>query len=272
MKKLFLPILIVLLLALAACGGDPAEIVSEAATRGGDVAATAAAVATDVADGPDSEGETEAVAPTEEPTEEPTEVPTEAPTEVPTEEPTPEPTPTEEPTPTVEPTEVPEGVSPDWVELQEDTLQDPVFLTGMLLDDSTVTESQGQATLAAGLLFGYRNFPYYQDHPLLGITAGMEGWALLVKNSASTLDYIFAPAAKESETAAGSAALQNLITLTADNFLILKDIGGTNNPVKEGDIVEISYGPAGNMSLPYILTIYRPETNEILAEFELNSQ
>jgi hypothetical protein len=72
MKKLFLPILIVLLLALAACGGDPAEIASEAATRGGDVAATAAAVATDVADGPDSEGETEVV---REPTEEPTATP-----------------------------------------------------------------------------------------------------------------------------------------------------------------------------------------------------
>jgi hypothetical protein len=83
MKKLFLPILIVLLLALAACGGDPAELVSEAATRGGDVAATAAAVATDVADGPDSEGETEVVAPTEEPTEEPTPEPTEEPTATP---------------------------------------------------------------------------------------------------------------------------------------------------------------------------------------------
>lgn len=68
MKKLFLPILIVLLLTLVACGGDPAEIVGEAATRGGDVAATAAAVATDVADGPNSEGETEVVGPTEEPT------------------------------------------------------------------------------------------------------------------------------------------------------------------------------------------------------------
>lgn len=84
MQKLFLPILIVLLLALAACGGDPAEIVSEVATRGGDVAATAAAVATDVADGPDSEGETEVVEPTEEPTEEPTPEPTEEPIEGPT--------------------------------------------------------------------------------------------------------------------------------------------------------------------------------------------
>jgi hypothetical protein len=271
MKKIFTLFLLILLAFAVACGGDPAEIVSEAATRGGDVAATAAAVATDVADGPDSEGETEAVAPTEEPTEEPTEVPTEAPTEVPTEEPTPEPTPTEEPTPTVEPTEVPEGVSPDWVELQEDTLQDPVFLTGMLLDDSTVTESQGQATLATGHNFAYRNFPYYRDHPLLGITSGMNGWALVVSNG-TIEDMIFAPTAKESQTAAGSAALQNLISLTANTILVIRDIGETNSPVKQGDIVEISYGSAGNMSLPYILTIYRPETNEILAEFELNSQ
>lgn len=79
MKKLFLSSLMILLLALAACGGDPAELVSEAATRGGDVAATAAAVATDVADGPDSEGETEVVEPTEEPTPEPTEEPTATP-------------------------------------------------------------------------------------------------------------------------------------------------------------------------------------------------
>lgn len=72
MKKLFLPILIVLLLALAACGSNPSEIVSEAATRGGDVAATAAAVATDVADGPDGEEPTPESA--DEPTENPTEV------------------------------------------------------------------------------------------------------------------------------------------------------------------------------------------------------
>lgn len=169
------------------------------------------------------------------------------------------------------PTEVPEGVSPDWVELQDDTLQDPVFLTGMLLDDSTVTETQGQATLATGHIFAYRNFPYYRDHPLLGITNGMNGWALVVSNS-TIEDMIFAPTAKESQTAAGSAALQNLITLTANTTLVIRDIGETNNPVKQGDIVEISYGAAGNMSLPYILTIYRPDTNEILAVFELNSQ
>lgn len=167
--------------------------------------------------------------------------------------------------------EVAEGVSPDWVELQEDTLQDPVFLTGMLLDDRTVTESQGQATLATGHIFAYRNFPYYKDHPLLGITSGMNGWALVISNNTNE-DMIFAPTAKESQTAAGSAALQNLIALTANTVLVIRDIGETNNPVKQGDIVEISYGSAGNMSLPYILTIYRPETGEILATFELNSQ
>ncbi|MCA9924894.1 MAG: hypothetical protein KC421_21105, partial [Anaerolineales bacterium] len=55
MKNKFLPIIIILILALAACDGDAGEIVNEAATKAAEAGATAAALATDIADGPDGE-------------------------------------------------------------------------------------------------------------------------------------------------------------------------------------------------------------------------
>lgn len=267
MKKLFLPILIVLLLALAACGGDPAEIVSEVATRGGDVAATAAAVATDVADGPDSEGETEVVAPTEEPTEEPTPEPTEEPTATP--EPTEEPTEVPTEVPTEEPTvEVAEGESPIWAEIKSDTLQDPVVLAGVILDDASVTQQEGSVLLSGGFKFAYFETEYLDDHPLLAISAGTRGDAIILDTATTSLEDVFIPIAKSSETTLGSAAEANLKGI---GFLdhVLVDIGEPNGPVMEGDLVEISLGNENSSEPPYYLTVYRGEERQVIAKFQL---
>lgn len=75
MKKRFLPLVLLMILALVACGGDAGEIVNDAA-------ATAAAVATDIADGSDN-GPTADTEPTsDEATPEPTpEPPSDAPSD-----------------------------------------------------------------------------------------------------------------------------------------------------------------------------------------------
>jgi hypothetical protein len=248
-KKLLLPLAILLIFAMAACGGnvDPGALVESAQN-----------VAEDVVDSVNDElNQTD-----EDTTEVATEEPTAEPTPVPTEEPTPE--------PTAEPTVVvAEGESPIWAEIKSDTLQDPVVLTGVILDDASVTQQEGSVLLSAGFEFAFFESQYLDDHPLLAISRGERGDAVILNISTTSLDDVFVPIAKSSETALGSVAATNLRDNSGNYNYSLVDIGGLNGAVMEGDLVEITLGDASSSEPPYYLTVYRGENRELIAEFQL---
>ncbi|GAB4272417.1 MAG: hypothetical protein Kow0080_18850 [Candidatus Promineifilaceae bacterium] len=168
----------------------------------------------------------------------------------------------------VEPTvEVAEGESPIWAEIKSNTLQDPVVLTGLVLDDASVTQQDGSALLSDGFEFYYGDVSYVDSHPLLAIQAGDRGTAIVLNTLTTTLDDVFAPIAKSSETTLGAAAVQALYTSSFAYKLV--SIGGTNEPVMEGDLVEVTLGDENSSDPPYNLRIYRGEERRLIAEFQL---
>jgi hypothetical protein len=245
MKKILFPLMLIVMLALAACGGN-------VDTQG--LVESAQNVAEDVVDSVNDElNQTD-----EETTEVTPEETTEEPTPEPTEEPTPEPT-----------IEVAEGESPIWAEIKSDTLRDPVVLAGVILDDASVTQQEGSVLLSAGFEFAFFKSQYLDDHPLLNIRRGEIGDALILNILTTALDDVFVPIAKSSETALGSVAVTNLRDDSAGYNHILVDIGRPNGAVMEGDLIEITLGDASSSEPPYYLTVYRGENRELIAEFQL---
>ncbi|KAA3657222.1 MAG: hypothetical protein DWQ04_28730 [Chloroflexi bacterium] len=95
------------------------------------------------------------------------------------------------------------------------------------------------------------------------------GDALILNISATALDDVFVPIAKSSETALGSIAVTNLRDSSAGFNYTLVDFGGLNGAVMEGDLIEVSLGDASSSEPPYYLTVYRGESRELIAEFQL---
>ncbi|MCA9924893.1 MAG: VWA domain-containing protein, partial [Anaerolineales bacterium] len=158
---------------------------------------------------------------------------------------------------------------PLYEELEEAELQGALILTGIVVGHEAQVggsvQTVAQTELQAGFTFQYIDpITYAFDYPIAGVTAGENTKpGLIIGNRSSGEPLIQAVIwiATSSETEVGAAAVQKLV----NNSVPVTEVR-VNNPIIEGDIIEVTLQDDSSSDMPYTVKFYRGESRELIAE------
>ena len=156
---------------------------------------------------------------------------------------------------------------PLYEELQDAVLQGPLVMTGLVIGTEGTSGVVSEMSIADGYVFEQLSTFYVgSDYPIANLKRGEATSGVLIHPEGAYQNQLVIWNAQSSGTELGAAAMNNLLdTATAVTKI------NVNNPAMAGDVIEVTLINESSSEPPYLVSIYRGDSRQLIMEFEMGS-